>query len=112
MVCLVEMTRELIVDFYPILKAVSRIRDAKTRRLLLTHLSRDEDFRLCIQELAKNVAKEVVPLTLRDKKRLNRETPVVKNLIRARNISQAGGFLNIVVPLLASVVAQLIAARK
>lgn len=112
MVCLVEMTRELIVDFYPVLKAVSRVKDKQMRKRLLQQLSRDRDFRLCIQELAKNVAKEVVPLSVRDKRRLNREAPVVRDLIRARKISQSGGFLNIVVPLLATVVAELIASRK
>lgn len=106
------MSRELIVDFYPLLKALTRIKEGPAKKTLLRQLTRDPDFKRCLQELATNVVNGAVELSAKDKRRLNKQATVIRRLKKRRSVSQSGGFLNIVVPLLATIVGELIANRK
>lgn len=104
------MTRELVVDYFPILKALTKIKESPAKTKLLRQLTRDPDFKRCMQEIAKNVTR--IPLSAKDKKMLNKHTDVIRRLRRKKSVSQSGGFLNIIVPLLATIVGELIANRK
>lgn len=106
------MSRELIVDYFPLLQALTKIREGSAKKSLLRQLTKDPNFKLCLQEIAANVAKGAVDLSTKDKRRLNKHSDVIRRLKRNKSVSQSGGFLNIVVPLLATIVGELIANRK
>lgn len=101
----------LLIEFYPLLRAITRIKDEKCRRKCLKALAKDDRFAACLKEISVNVMKDNMKLSVKDKKRLNKHSKIVRSLVKSQKISQSGGFLNIVVPLLATVVADLIARR-
>lgn len=105
------MTGILVKRYYPLLVAVVKIKDVKCRNKILKELSKDEDFAKCMKEITENVLEENITLSVKDKKRLNKHAKVITNLQKGRGISQSGGFLNIVVPLLATVVSELLSRR-
>lgn len=109
---LVKMSRELVVDYFPLLQALTNVKEGSSKRKLLRQLAKDADFKRCLQEIAKNVTTGAVPLSAKDKKNLNRHSDVIRRLQRSESVSQSGGFLNIIVPLLATIVGELIANRK
>ena len=106
-----KMTEALVVQFYPLLKAITQAKDAKCRKQLLQQLSRDPQFAQCMKEITENVVEQNIPLSTKDKIKLNKQSKVIRALRNSRGISQSGGFLNIVVPLLASVVGEIIASQ-
>jgi len=101
----------LITEFYPLLQALTKIKDEKCRHKCLKALAKDERFAACMKEIATNLMDENIQLTVKDKRKINKHATVVRSLAKSEKISQSGGFLNIVVPLLASVVAELLARK-
>ena len=101
----------LIVQYYPILRAITRIKDKEMQRKMLKFLCKEKKFKHCICELAHNTVKQNLPLSKKDKTRLNKQASLVKSILKKKKIDQSGGFLNVVVPLLATVVGELIASR-
>lgn len=106
------MSRELIVDYFPLLQALTKVKEGPGKRQLLRQLTKDPDFKRCLQEIAVNITKGAVDLSAKDKRRLNKHSDVIRRLKRSKSVSQSGGFLNIVVPLLATIVGELIANNK
>lgn len=106
------MTRELIVDYFPLLQALTRVTEGPAKRSLLRQLAKEPDFKRCLQEIAVNITKGSVNLSAKDKRKLNRHSNVIRKLRKSESVSQSGGFLNIIVPLLATIVGELIANRK
>lgn len=104
------MSRELIVDYFPLLEALVRVREGPAKKALLRQLTKDPNFRRCLQEIATNVTS--LDLSAKDMKMLNKHSDVIRKLRRSKAVSQSGGFLNIIVPLLATIVGELIANRK
>jgi len=101
----------LITEFYPLLQALTRIKDEKCRQKCLKALARDKRFSACMKEIVTNLMDENIQLSVKDKKRINKHAKIVRSLAKSQKISQSGGFLNVVVPLLASVVAELISGK-
>lgn len=107
-----EMSKQpLTVQYYPLLRALTRVHDKKLQRKLLRMLCREKKFKTCVCEIAHNTIKGNIALTAKDKKRINRHSTIVRKILRKKSIDQSGGFLNIVVPLLASVVGEIISSR-
>lgn len=104
------MSEILLARYYPLLKAITGM-CGTCRKRLLTKLAQDPEFVKCMREITENVLKENVELSVKDKRRLNRHAKVISSLRKSKGVTQSGGFLNIVVPLLASVVGELIASR-
>lgn len=99
----------LLPQFYLLLKAVTEIKDKRCQTQILKRLARNKEFCACVREIARNVAN--LDLSRKDKKRLDRQATLVRDLAKARRVPQSGGFLNIVVPLLATIVGELIASK-
>lgn len=111
------MKREILaVKYYPVLKALVSIKDKKVQQRLLKALCREQVFRNCICEIARNTAKQNISLSAKDKSKINKHSIVVKRLLRKKpsGFNQSGGFLNVAVPLLAATIGELIgnAVRK
>lgn len=106
------MKRPLVATYYPLLKCVTKIKDKKIQRKVLRQLCKEKLFKNCICEIVDNTVKENINFSDRDKKRINREAKVIRAVQKKkRNFEQTGGFLNIVVPLLATVVGELISSK-
>lgn len=106
------MGKPLVVTYYPLLKCITKIKDKRLQRKVLRQLCKEKRFKQCICELVDNTVKENIKLSTADKKRLNKESDVIRSVLKKREkINQTGGFLNIVVPLLATVVGEIIASR-
>lgn len=83
----------------------------KCRVKYLRHRCKNNDFRMCVREVAHNLLKSNIPLSTKQKRQLNRIGKTVKDVTGDRNYHQAGGFLNIAIPILASIVSELIASK-
>lgn len=105
------MAKSLFHTYLPVLKVVTSIKDKKLKRRLLRTLCREARFKDCICEIANNTVKENFLLSPKDKKRLNKQAPIVRALLKKKRVTQSGGFLNIVVPLLASQLGELIFSK-
>lgn len=103
------MTLTRLQRYYPLLKAVASIKNKKAQRLVLNHLKKHRPFVVLLRELAENTVNQNITFTEGQKKKLNRHAKVIKALVRKKKVEQSGGFLGVVVPLLAAEIAGLIA---
>lgn len=94
-------TTKLSVHF-PLLTAVAKIKNKKAQALVLRHLSKDKAFVSTLREVAKNVIAGNLKLSARDKRLLNRHTRIIRALAKRKNVAQSGGFIQAVLPFLAS----------
>ena len=103
--------KPLIVHYYPLLKALSKIKPATLQQKVLRKLRSDEEFVRCLREVCRNIADSIVKLSDREKRRLNRHSKVIRGIIKKqkKQVEQSGGFIQIAVPLLASVISSLLA---
>ena len=81
------MNDALVIQFYPVLKAVTRLKDKACRKKLLKQLARDPQFAKCMKEITENVVRENIPLSKKDKLKLNREAKVIRALRKSRGIA-------------------------
>lgn len=105
------MGKPLVLAYLPLLKALTSIKDKKLQRRLLKALCKEKKFKTCICEIAHNTIKENILLSKRDKRRLNKQSLLIRGISKKKKIQQAGGFLNIVVPLLAAQLGELIFSK-
>lgn len=105
-------SKPLLVVYFPLLKAIAKIRGKKNKRLVLKQLSRDAGFADCLREISMNIMDQSIPIDAAAKKKINKHSTVVRNLAKRKQIEQSGGFLNIAIPLLSMVVAGLIKDAK
>lgn len=93
------------------LDTIARIKDSRRRRSLLKELSTQESLQRAVCELARSTYSCEIPLTTAQKKALVRHHPYIEKCAkgsegskegRQRAVSQSGGWLNIVVPALLS----------
>lgn len=105
------MTKQRIEVFLPLLKAIITIKDKKVQKKVLRQLARDTDFARLMREIASNTINNNLVLTPRQKTILNKHTSTVRGLLKKKKIQQSGGFLQIVVPLLATLLSDLITKR-
>ena len=102
----------LLATYFPLVKAVAAIKSKKNKRLILKQLSKDAGFAGCLREIAKNIIAQDINLEESDKKKLNKHSKIVRHLANSKKIEQSGGFLNIAVPILASIVSEIIRNAK
>lgn len=104
------MSGFLVEKYLPLLQAVVKVKNVRCRQMILKELGKDKQFATCLREITENLLDGNVDLSVKDKRRLNRHAKVIKSLQKGKGVSQSGGFLNIVIPLLATVVGELIAS--
>lgn len=95
--------------YYPLLRAVASIKNKKAQKLVLKHLKKHRPFVVLLRELAENTVNQNIHFTEPQKKKLNKHAKVIKSLVKKKNIEQSGGFLGVIVPLLAAEIAGLVA---
>ena len=103
---------------FPKFEVLAQLKSLKAKKVLLKELSEDPDFCKAVREIAKNTVNKNISLTLDQKKRLRRYKKVIFALGKKRKSQKAtkvlvqqtgtGVFLPIVVPLVASIIADLI----
>jgi hypothetical protein len=96
---------------FPLIEAVAKIKKKEVQRVVLRHLSKNRRFVSCLQEIAKNTIAGNLPLTKFHKKRLNKHSTVVRGLVKKRKVQQSGGFIGAVLPLLASIVGDILLTK-
>ena len=102
---------------FPTLKMLASM-NKKVRKAVLKHKIHDDTFYKALRELAKNTVKRHVPLNKNHKKKLKREKKLIlalnqkgnKRFKRRKLVLQSGHglFLPVVVPIVASLVGELI----
>lgn len=98
------------------LQLIASIEDEALRSALLTQISCKNNIYKAMQEIAKNVVKRNVPLTIKQKRKLDKYKKVIKRLscdnknlkTRKKLFSQIGGFLPALLPAIASVLGPII----
>lgn len=101
--------------FQPEFQVLAKVESQKLREDLLKEFSRNPDFCRCVRELVKNAVKLNLPLTKSEKKVLDQHQKVVKGVLSKRRqtsrrfIKQSGGFLPILVPILATLLGEIVA---
>lgn len=105
------MTQTKLCVMFPLIEAVAKIKNKKAQRLLLRQLSKNRKFVSCLREIAKNTIAGNLPLSQVQKRKLNRHTSVVRGLARRTKVQQSGGFIGAVLPLLASIVGDVLLTR-
>lgn len=90
------------------LKAVAGIKDKRAQLLVLKQLKKHRPFVVLLRELAENTIKQNIKLTEKEKKKLNKHAVVIKALTKKKKVEQSGGFLGIIVPLLAELIGGLV----
>lgn len=96
------------------LKTVSQISNKDKQRKMLVKLSKNNCFYEAIREASVNTLAGNVPIDEKTKRKLSKHASVMKLYKRKRTqaksktklISQSGGFLGVLIPILASVLAE------
>lgn len=105
------MTQTLLEQYWPLLQAVTKIKNRAAQRTVLRHLRKHKPFVQLLKEISVNTVNQNIKLDARHKRRLNKHSKVIKGLTKSRYVDQAGGFLGIVVPILATVIGELLRKR-
>ena len=100
--------RPLIHVYYPLLCAVAAVRHKKCQQQILNQLKKNKRIVGCMKEIAKNLIKGDLKLSKTDKRKLNRHSNLIRSLAKGKSIEQSGGFLNLALPILASVISGLL----
>ena len=103
-------------DCFQTLLLVSRIKDDRQRQKVLEIIGCDDKIYKALHELAINLIHGNIPLTKRQKLHLTKEKkkilPLAKKINdkrrRKRVVRQTGGFLNIVLPVVATLLTELL----
>lgn len=93
---------------FPLLRAIAKIKDKKGQELILRQLTKHRPFVVLLREIAQNTIDENIKLSAKDKKKLNKHSEVIRALTKQKKVHQSGGFLGIIVPLLAASIAGLV----
>ncbi|MDI9312901.1 MAG: hypothetical protein QM535_22010 [Limnohabitans sp.] len=104
-----------LLKYMNALKFISSIKNEKVRKAVLKEFSKKDDFYAALQEIAENTVKKVIPIKPRDKKKLHPFksdiTCFLKNYkskaTKRKKVIQSGGWLNILIPTLFSLLPQL-----
>lgn len=114
------MSKSLQSQFYK-LELLSQLKSATSRRILLKEFSSDDRFCKAVREIAKNAVKKNIHLSSFAKRRLRRYKSLILSLSKKRKskrktkalVEQVGKglFLPILVPLVASLIGELITKK-
>jgi hypothetical protein len=95
------------------LQLIAAIKNPKTREAVLKDFSCNKCLYKALREIARNTIKRNVPLRAEHKLKLRRYAPLIKQLAckklkkprRTRAVIQSGGFLPVLIPIIASILA-------
>lgn len=95
----------------PILEAIMRIRDSHERKTVLLIMLKDHKLKRALKEIALNVVERTIPLTDKQKKLLEKYKSAIwkiktKNSVKSVIRQEGEGFLGILLPIIASLIAQ------
>lgn len=114
------MSQNLLKNFSK-LEIISQLKNLKTRKLLLAEFSEDDSFCKAIREIVRNTINKNIKLQDKDKKKLKKYKKVILALARKRKSKKStkalmqqsgtGIFLPIVIPLVASIIGDLLSRK-
>ena len=104
---------------WPSFQLVESVKNPKFRQQLLEHLAHNDDFCSACREISKNIVKRKLVISGKTADSLRRYKPLITALSRRNNskrrkqllVSQSGGWIAAVIPLVASLVGELIRNR-
>lgn len=107
---------KLLQKYWHRLEIIASIKRKQLRRELLKEFSKDEDFCKVLRELARNTVNRNIPLKrfhvrqLQSHKRtiLALSKKKTKKSVRKKAIVQSGGFLPVLIPIVASLLGELL----
>ena len=105
------MKKSLLSVYWPLLKAICLIKNKSCQRTVLRHLRKDKQFVTLLQEISENTVRQNIRLSKRDKLRLEKHADIIRALKKQRKVDQAGGFLGVIVPILAAEIFDLITRK-
>lgn len=93
------------------LELIANIKDKKLRNAVLLYFRKSKCLFKALREIAQNYKKANIPLTITQKRRLAQHRKVIQGLtkkpitkrLKAKLVSQSGGFLPIIIPLVTSI---------
>lgn len=108
----------LITRYLPTLQLICKIKNVKKREQVLKEFCQDPHFCSVIRQIAKNTLRKESILPIKGKmiQRLKKHSSVIKGLARKKKgyrklAVQSGGFLPIVIPLITSIIAEIIRSK-
>lgn len=115
------MISENLRKHFPMLKLISQM-NLRARKTILKHQSSDPSFYKAIRELAKNTVNRNIPLSEKNKRKLKKDKRHILLLVkkghkkhkRRKLVLQSGRgfFLPVVVPIVASLIGELISRNN
>lgn len=101
---------------WPCLRLVSSVKTPKLRKTILSHLAKDNDFCSACREISKNIVKRKIVIKGVKARRLKRFKKLITALSKKKNskgvklklVRQSGGWLAAVIPLVATVIGELL----
>jgi hypothetical protein len=104
---------------YQVLSLVAKVKDKRLREAILKQISCEEKIYAAVSELATNTIKGNIPLTEAQKNKLRKQKKFIEGLKcqkkgrlskegKKKFVEQSGGFLNVVLPIIATVLADLL----
>lgn len=113
---LIEMA--LIAKYLPTFQLICRIKSRQKRDQVLKEFCQDPVFCSVVRQIAKNTLfkESILPIKKSHIKRLKKHSHIIKGLARKKKgyrklAVQSGGFLPIVIPLITSIIAEIIKSR-
>lgn len=103
----------------PFLRALAKIKDSKSRKTALNEVSGETKIQKALREIAKNVVRRKLKLTKKHLAGLVRHKRTISSLTKKKLsqpkkknlVVQSGGFLPILIPLVASILGEVIKAK-
>jgi len=98
-----------------ILCAIAANKNSKSRKTQLNHICEDADIASCLREICKNLVNNRIPLQAGHVKKLRKHKKLIRELAKKKNskkkkkelVKQSGGFLPVLLPIVASLLSTL-----
>lgn len=110
----------LLREHLPRLEFIASLKQSKLRTAVLKEFSKDPTFCRALREVAKNTLKRNVSIRGDQVKELYKHRKVIKGLAKRKNkrsvkrklVEQSGGFLPILIPIIATAIGEIIRATQ
>ena len=113
------MGKEIVSQYIPLFDFITRIKSRADQKTVLKIFAKDKQFRKCFKEVASNIQRKNITVSKTQKTQLSKYKDIIKGLDQTGNgrnksiklIEQSGGMLPILLPILASIVAEVISSN-
>ena len=105
---------------WPTFKLIESAKSPKQRKQLLLHYSKFNDFCSACREISKNIVRNKVVISGKNVGKLRRYKKIISKLAKKNNsekvrqklVSQSGGWIGAVIPLIAGIVGEIIRRKR